>query len=251
MKKEEKYLSIFLVFFGLSALILGMFSIKSSITGAPLQRVQLNQDGTDQILSQTDSTAEDELKGKDTDKDGLNDYEELNVYFTSPYLEDSDSDGVNDKEEINTGEDPSCPKGQNCFRQDIPQPGGTDSSGTELDLNPLGQSGLGSLYNQGTSGLDLRAILRSAGMSEAELSQLSDEELSQLYNAALLQYQGLGEESLPSPTLDPAGIGTVDPYNLTATQLRELLKQAGATDAILNQYDDATLLKKFRESLGQ
>ena len=34
-----------------------------------------------------------EMKTKDTDGDGLNDYEESRVYQTSPYLADSDSDG--------------------------------------------------------------------------------------------------------------------------------------------------------------
>ncbi len=48
------------------------------------------------------------LKNIDTDHDGLTDYDELNVYNTSPYLEDTDSDGVNDKDEITQGTNPLC-----------------------------------------------------------------------------------------------------------------------------------------------
>ena len=40
------------------------------------------------------------LKTKDTDEDGINDFDELYVYETSVYLADSDSDGIDDGEEI-------------------------------------------------------------------------------------------------------------------------------------------------------
>ncbi len=55
-----------------------------------------------------------ELALRDTDRDGLTDFEELNYYSTSPYLPDTDSDGVSDRDEISAGTDPNCPTGQNC-----------------------------------------------------------------------------------------------------------------------------------------
>lgn len=55
-----------------------------------------------------------ELMTKDSDNDGLSDFQELNMYGTSPYLADSDSDGYSDKEEIDGGFDPNCPKGEDC-----------------------------------------------------------------------------------------------------------------------------------------
>ena len=51
------------------------------------------------------------LRSQDTDEDGLSDWDELNVYITSPYLADSDSDGIKDGEEISAGTDPNCPTG--------------------------------------------------------------------------------------------------------------------------------------------
>ena len=54
------------------------------------------------------------LKQKDTDGDGLSDYDELFIFQTSPYLADSDSDGHDDKVEIESGNDPNCPQGQTC-----------------------------------------------------------------------------------------------------------------------------------------
>src|SRR3989338_4439411 len=51
---------------------------------------------------------------KDTDRDGVPDAQELQVYRTSPFLEDTDSDGASDREEIASGGDPNCPQGQDC-----------------------------------------------------------------------------------------------------------------------------------------
>lgn len=53
-------------------------------------------------------------KTKDTDHDGLSDYDELYLYHTSPYLADSDSDGIQDAVEIAQGTDPNCPSGKPC-----------------------------------------------------------------------------------------------------------------------------------------
>lgn len=71
-----------------------------------------------QIRSQTyqdDEKQMRDLKLKDTDRDGISDYDEQYVYRTSAYLVDSDSDGASDAEEIATGEDPNCPQGKNCI----------------------------------------------------------------------------------------------------------------------------------------
>jgi hypothetical protein len=46
----------------------------------------------------------------DTDGDGLNDGDEVNVYHTNPLLADSDGDGMSDADEIIAGTDPLDPK---------------------------------------------------------------------------------------------------------------------------------------------
>ena len=45
----------------------------------------------------------------DTDMDGLNDGDEVNVHFTNPYREDTDGDGVSDSYEVAVGTDPLDP----------------------------------------------------------------------------------------------------------------------------------------------
>ena len=47
------------------------------------------------------------LQGKDTDSDGLNDYQELFTYHTNPFLIDTDNDGSSDKDEVDSSTDPN------------------------------------------------------------------------------------------------------------------------------------------------
>jgi len=54
------------------------------------------------------------LQQIDTDHDGINDYQELFFYETSPYISDTDSDGIDDKTEIDQGGNPLCPEGEEC-----------------------------------------------------------------------------------------------------------------------------------------
>jgi len=135
------------------------------------------------------------LKTKDTDKDGLTDWDELNVYETSPYLEDSDSDGVSDREEIETGADPNCPAGRDCSAlANISSESSEEASSTELDLN-LGSTGeeltsdqekiLQDILGGQIDASALREMLLGAGMDKDLLNQISDEDLLASYKEVL------------------------------------------------------------------
>jgi len=153
--------------------------------------------------SETASTCEgpecqESLKTKDTDGDGLTDWDELNVYGTSPYLEDSDSDGISDKEEILAGTDPNCPAGRSCLTSadtNIGTSTGESAFGqTNLDLNIGESTGGQSLVNEEdlqkmfsgqSNAAALRKMLLDAGMDEATLNQISDEDLMASYKEVL------------------------------------------------------------------
>lgn len=101
---------LFLIFGGMSQL--------RSYVRKPFQVSHANLAKAIQIRTQTyqdDDKQMKELKLKDTDRDGVTDFDEQYVYRTSPYLADSDSDGVLDGQEIASGEDPNCPVGKNCL----------------------------------------------------------------------------------------------------------------------------------------
>lgn len=96
---------------GIAALIFGFPYISKSIRG-PLEL----KPRTIQTLQEQELAAQTELRTKDTDQDGLHDYDEIYVWRTSAYLPDTDSDGYSDKTEIDSGNDPNCPSGRICQR---------------------------------------------------------------------------------------------------------------------------------------
>ncbi len=154
-----------------------------------------NQDDT----SQADAA----LKAKDTDHDGLSDYDEINIYHTSPYLADSDSDGIPDGVEVAQGTDPNCPKGKNCLEPSDTVPA-TSASASARDLlsgartQPFTFSAGASSSAGGAEGFlqnppdpssltpaQIRAYLIAHQLvTEAQLSQLSDDAVKQVYQAA-------------------------------------------------------------------
>jgi hypothetical protein len=165
--------------------------------------------GTQNTVSSQNENSDEALKNKDTDADGLSDWDELNLYKTSPYLEDSDSDGFLDKEEILNGKDPNCPAGRDCFNT-----GGvnTDNSAnqgsagannasnellnqlSQLNIQSQGQGSIGqsndeaaiqNILGGGGDAAALRQMLLSAGMDKAMLDKISDEDLMKSYNETL------------------------------------------------------------------
>lgn len=134
-------------------------------------------------------------KLSDTDNDGISDWDELNVYGTSPYLEDSDSDGHSDLEEIAAKEDPLCPIGETC--EDVV----SEDLNSDVDIESEALNRLYGSYNGQIDlegqGIDeeylqkilsgegdaklLRQFLISIGFDEDMLNQTSDEDLVQAY----------------------------------------------------------------------
>lgn len=147
-----------------------------------------------------------EEKKKDTDGDGLSDYDERKVYRTSPYLRDSDSDGEPDNIEIAKGTDPNCPKGETCAAAIA----GTEvATGTGPGIVPPSAQTQGLV--PGVSPLmperdpaAIREFLRQSGVSEAELSNYTDADLLQAYDESSAQF-GAGDapedsQTMPNPS---------------------------------------------------
>ena len=108
--KNQKIAVAILGVLAVAVIIAWMVQLKNSINSP----FAYNPTETTETASTCEGPeCQESLKTKDTDEDGLTDWDELNVYETSPYLEDSDSDGISDWEEINRGTDPNCPEGRN------------------------------------------------------------------------------------------------------------------------------------------
>ncbi len=222
----EMMLSISIVALGLGAIGFGGYQVKSSIsyrsaaTAATSTAVALDYATQPDLLGQ---------RTKDTDNDGLSDYDELYVYGTSAYLTDSDSDGVDDKTELVKNTDPNCSYRESCFF-DVPD----DLLVSQSDVNftsPAAQK----------SAQELRTFLTTSGVSAEDLATLNDADLAAAYQQALQQAQTVAD----SGNVDISG----ELSGMSAEQLRALLLQYGVSDNILNTVSDTELLQMAQQAM--
>jgi len=195
---------IFLIIFAGVAIILWAIQFTNNLqVTKPLSEEEIAEIQKQQEAEQISRT-------QDTDGDGLVDYDELNFYGTSPYLEDTDSDGIDDKREIDLGEDPNCPRGQECFNSNSDgEASATDESASATgqqftaeqlaELERLLGEGDGASSNEISSdnqeiesvltgradAASLRALLDQFGMDKDTLDKISDEDLMRIYGETL------------------------------------------------------------------
>jgi len=122
---------VLLLIFGFMTIGLGMLQMRNTIYN-PFAIRLTDADDLQSLFENQDMI----LQSIDTDHDGLNDWEELNFYETSPYLPDTDSDGIGDKVELDAGKNPLCPEGEDCgvYQGELPD------ADAETDVSPLSNS---------------------------------------------------------------------------------------------------------------
>ena len=168
------------------------------------------------------------LQTKDTDQDGLPDYDELYTFGSSPYLEDSDSDGLEDADEVAKGSDPNCPEGKTC------QAAGQVTATSTGSLNPEALANLSPEY--------LRSLLIEGGMSKEEVDKLDDATLKQTFLEAANQI---------SPSQDYAYLTDNTEIDLSAEQIRQLLTTQGVNAEELDKLSDEELLNVWQQTVDQ
>jgi len=179
--REQKVAFGLLIVLGISGLILGTVYFRNRVQ-ISLAIVKNN------FTTPSESESVIDLQQRDTDKDGLSDYDEIYFYGTSPYIEDTDSDGFLDKEEIDEGEDPNCVRGESCGGDIDGGASQTDGSGiTPFDiLEPQNfDEPIDALKS--IDAATLRNLLRESGLTEDVLEQISDEQLGELYQSTITQ----------------------------------------------------------------
>ena len=185
---------VLLLVFGILAVGLGLLQMRNTIFNPFV--IKLSDTGSAEQLFADEQTR---LQSIDTDHDGLNDWEELNFYETSPYLPDTDSDGISDAKEIKAGTDPLCPEGDICNTSEEIV---VNTSTQQLDLTgeivtPLdvfGQAGIGMPSDANSTELlaslqdakKLRELLLQTGqITQEQLDQISDSDLLALVDQML------------------------------------------------------------------
>jgi len=182
-----------LVILAAGTLLYGFISLSTKIYNTVNLQAEKNQNSPESD-SLVDNLAQ--LKSQDTDKDGLNDYDEINVYGTSAYLADTDGDGYDDKREIDNNHDPLCPAVDTCrgdWEGKKNNATSTDNATPEIvapeDNLTATSSGLTAEQIQELGQLtpsEVRELLKSyGGITEEQLSQIDDVTLMQIYAEVL------------------------------------------------------------------
>ncbi len=277
--RTQKILLSGVVIVGLATFVFGFLYLKTSIS-APFRLA----DSTNTNATSLGETSQllTTLRSKDTDNDGLSDYDELYGYNTSPYLADSDSDGLADNQEIQQGSDPNCPTGQTCSLAAVDTNAAeTNASASLLDVfdtNTATETNTDAVTIQ-----ELRTTLKNAGAPATTIDALDDATLLSLYQQVVTEAGGAqtlpaDTNAVPSATntsatantnaaatantssnnstnttlTNTSSLGLIDEktlQNLTPDQIRQFLREGGADEAALQQIDDATLSSIFQEAL--
>lgn len=208
LSAEQKFAFVLLMFLGFGGVFFGFRSFGANLMRPIQQQIAALATGETFLTSdEREAKALEESKTKDTDGDGLVDYDELYVYKTSPYVSDSDSDGYDDKQEVFSGNNPNCPEGKDCgsFVTGSEEVGDNGASVDAL-VGGLGQEQLleaGSVqfdspadveafFKQATID-EIRASLLEAGVSQEELDLIDDETLEAYFTGVLEQAASTGE----------------------------------------------------------
>lgn len=190
LSKQQKISLISLGVFTVLIIIFGILQFRYNLY-SPFdysRQIAANQKNNSGVISTTTT----DLTKVDSDNDGLNDYDETNVYATSPYLEDSDSDGFSDKDEILNSTDPNCPAGSVCTQISASPESSTTTIATPDSLDASAgatvtaedQVALDMLSGKSDPAV-LRKLLLDNGMDKATLDKISDEDLVASYQESL------------------------------------------------------------------
>lgn len=210
--QQKLGLAVFVVV-GLATAVLGFARIKKNIA-LPFVRKEGLVFKTSEELEQE---RERKMKEQDTDKDTLNDYDELYVFRTSPFLEDTDSDGTNDGQEVSTNSDPNCPKGKTCRQPRLSTTVAADAAVASGGVPPSPTAAKPPPTEVAQAEIVLQAITET-----------------------------FGDPSTLTPEIIAAKLEA-----MSSTELRSFLAKVGIPESALQKADDVTLRKLLTESLAE
>lgn len=195
------------------------------------------------------------MQKKDTDNDGINDFEEQYIHGTSRYLADSDSDGIGDNTEISQSTDPNCPEGSVCGVTTASNANSTDTNAPTAaeqafsDLNPSDLTpGADLSTSVAAPAIDvdqLRADLLANGVPQEVLDNTDDATLLKAYEDSYFETQG---QSNITATIEQQA----DQYrNMSVEQKKQILLQAGVDKTTVDALDEATINSFFDQAINQ
>jgi hypothetical protein len=246
----EKFFLFFLILITISAVVLGYLQFKKNIE-EPLLFSYLNQKTGElrmqynlENLNYSGTQNVTNLQKQDSDLDGLDDYSEIYIYHTNPYLEDTDSDGLPDKQEIQAGSDPNCATGQDCKIETAPAPTTSPSEDFNLNLNENIAAPVVGSDTTTADLLDIESQLLSGDMTLEELG-INNPEMQQLLEQ--IKSQQVTDINQLNPEDKQAALQTLE--IITPEEIRQELINRGFDKSQLDQIDDQALQKMFLDTL--
>lgn len=219
-------LGLFVVI-GLATFALGAMRVTNTI----FDPLRLKGGGTEfKTAEQVERERNDKLRVQDTDKDGLNDYDELYVFRTSPFLEDTDSDGDLDGKEVADESDPNCPKGRVCRAVRV-----ATTAPVVSETTPNGTSTTAPVKNTTSISSGGTSVAGNAPPQAASPEQIS---------AAITETFGDPNTLTTKQVAD--GIA-----KMSSVELRAFLIKLGVPQKVLDKTDDTTLRKLLSDSLNE
>jgi hypothetical protein len=186
LTKEQKIGVIFLLSFGILAVAFGILQMQGNINKPFALNTSIPAFVQEKVVT------DEALYYRDTDFDGLNDFDEMYVYTTSVYLADTDSDGISDKDEIDQGRNPLCDEDKNCNVNDV----STNPSAFPEKPDQENIFGADAPQNMNEYLQDpnvLRQVLIGSGLDEAVVNNITDEELTamsqEIFSSSTLMQQ--------------------------------------------------------------
>ncbi len=201
LTQEQRVSFVLILTVGALSLIMGTLFIVRNVH----KPFDLSYEGPLFLTSSQQRAVEiEEQKNKDTDGDGLTDYDELYVHQTSPYLKDTDGDGFFDDVELANGKDPNV----SSTSADINITSDIDNGLVDTTGSLLGNSGFTvptvdqidsaatPIDPENITPAQLRQALLEQGATAEQVNAISDEELLNQYYQ-LLEEQKAAEGQLP------------------------------------------------------
>lgn len=241
-------ISVFVVVAGVAQIRSELFSHDKIARAIREKLTNLQAQGADSYLSNTnDGSNLAAMQEKDTDSDGLNDFEEQYVHNTSPYLADSDSDGATDPAELAAGTNPNCPEGQSCtYGSSESAPASSTAVSAFADLDP---SKLGIDTTTGTVDAKVlrQKLLDSGTISKEVLDKTDDATLLQLFNQTL---QG-GSTATGTDSVAAIQAQAEQLLKLSLEEKRQVLVQSGLDSATVEKLDEETVNSLLQQAVDQ